>query len=92
MGQLSRKILGFEIRTCESVLSESFSASSTSGTTANNQHSALVADIALDHLLGTLGGLDFVGVTRHNDVLANDFNLLKKKLVRIFDAEISLGS
>lgn len=62
--------------TCEAVLSESFSASHTSGTTADDQNSAFVASIALDHLLGALGGLDFVGIARNNNVLANDFNLL----------------
>jgi hypothetical protein len=40
--------------TSESVLSQSLSASSTRWTTADNQHCALVARIALDHLFCAL--------------------------------------
>jgi hypothetical protein len=66
-------------RTSETILSESFSASNTSGTTTDNQGSALIASVALDHLLGTLRGLNFVGVTRNNDVFANNFNLINMR-------------
>jgi len=71
-------VFALERRTSETVLSESFSASSSSGTTTNNQCSALVTSIALDHLLGALGGLDFIGITRHNNIITNDFDLRNK--------------
>ena len=70
--------------TSESVLSQSLSASCARWTTADNEHGALIARIALDHLFGALWSLDLVGISWHHNIVTDHFDLQFKFVNSIF--------